>query len=43
MESTRLQAIWMQDFIEHEKALDTVSHILLEKLNRYGVRGISND
>ena len=31
-------------FIELEKALDTVSHdVLLEKLDHYGIRGISND
>ena len=31
-------------FIDFEKAFDTVSHdILLEKLDHYGIRGISND
>ena len=31
-------------FIDLEKALDTVSHdILLEKVDHYGIRGISND
>ena len=34
----------MWDFIGFEKAFDTVSHdILLEKLDHYGIRGISND
>ena len=32
------------NFIDHEKAFDTVGHdILLEKLDHYGIRGISND
>ena len=31
-------------FIDLEKVFDTVSHhILLEKLNHYGIRGVSND
>ena len=31
-------------FIDLEKAFETVSHdIILEKLNRYGIRGIGND
>ena len=30
-------------FIDPEKAYDTVSHMLLEKLNHYGIRGIAND
>ena len=34
----------MWDFIDLEKAFGTVSHdILLEKLDHYGIRGISND
>ena len=39
-----MMEIYVRLFVDLQKAFDTVDHqILLEKMNHYGIRGVSND